>query len=245
MIAANNNCIIETRSGHLPSYLSAFEAEAVALNAALLFASSITNQYASIRIFSDSMSNIKSLISRIKQPEIVRKNQLLAIGTAQSTLLSIEWIPRHQGITGNEKADRLAKRRATDIKTPISRACPISISAITQQMNTMLWKRRDQEWKCSSTGSWTRQFLPSVKTARFFKTRPLTHQMIQLLTAHGKFKSYLFNSKIAPYPYCDVCINDPQTPEHFLFFCKKFEAKRNNLKNYCNRYVKQWSPLYT
>ena len=66
--------------------------------------------------------------------------------------------------------------------------------------------------------------------------------MIQILTAHGQFKSYLFNFKRAPSPFCDFCYDHSETPEHFLFFCKKIEKIRVKLFNYCNKYVKQWPP---
>ena len=61
-----------------------------------------------IAIFTDSLSTLQALNSADPDQMIQGLHSSLAKLTAQFTV-SLQWVPAHVGLTGNEKADRLAK----------------------------------------------------------------------------------------------------------------------------------------
>ena len=69
----------------------------------------LSSYYTFVKLFTDSLSNIRAIGSRNKQPSVVIKNQLLALELGEKLQLSIEWVPGHQGFEGNDVADKLAK----------------------------------------------------------------------------------------------------------------------------------------
>ena len=65
-------------------------------------------QMGNIAIFTDSLSTLQALNSADPVQMIQGLHSSLAKPTAQHSL-SLQWVPAHAGMTGNERADRLAK----------------------------------------------------------------------------------------------------------------------------------------
>ncbi|XP_053968237.1 uncharacterized protein LOC128869671 isoform X6 [Anastrepha ludens] len=91
--------------GALPTYCSAFTAEAAALHEAVMFASQTSKKHL---ICSDS----KSVIEALQNP----KNDMLLINMIRNIIyekkdaIKIMWVPGHAGIKGNEVADERANK---------------------------------------------------------------------------------------------------------------------------------------
>ncbi|XP_035215840.1 uncharacterized protein LOC118189366 [Stegodyphus dumicola] len=110
------NTICYTWSQRLSDYNSVFQAELVAIKAALDYIKQ--NLTGPVRILSDSTSSllaIKELNSKADSVHIIR-DALLQIPESQRPYLS--WVPAHVGIAGNEEADRFAKLAANDLNMP-------------------------------------------------------------------------------------------------------------------------------
>ena len=91
-----------------------------------------------IAIFTDSLSTLQALNSADPDQMIQGLHSSLAKLTAQFTV-SLQWVPAHVGLTGNEKADRLAK---------IGNQAPQTQNPVTyREAKTLLHSRYNGDWK--------------------------------------------------------------------------------------------------
>lgn len=94
----------------LPDYSSIFSAELTALYIAVTCASSLPGE---LVIFTDSLSSImalKSLNTSVNYMVHKITNQLVM---SPKNKITIEWVPSHVNILGNDEADKLAKKATT------------------------------------------------------------------------------------------------------------------------------------
>jgi len=113
----------------LPKECSIYTAEAQAVIQALDIIKN-KNIQKSI-IFSDSLSTLKSIQNSFRPNEIAKKiqNQIYSF-QKENIIIKIIWIPSHTNITGNERADKLAKEA---IVSPNAIQCQVySITDIKQ-----------------------------------------------------------------------------------------------------------------
>ena len=78
-------------------------------------------QMGSITIFTDSLSTLQAFNSADPDQIIQGLHSSLAKLTAQHSV-SLQWVPAHVGLTGNKRADRLAKicSQAPQIQNPVT-----------------------------------------------------------------------------------------------------------------------------
>lgn len=110
----------------LPDFSSVFTAEFFAIlhSIRLIFDGAVGNESSSYRIFTDSQSIVKSLgyVRGLdcKSPLIIGMRSDLHKFFLMGVDIRIFWIPSHVGITGNEKADDVAKKVVISIYYKIS-----------------------------------------------------------------------------------------------------------------------------
>ena len=149
--------------------------------------------------------------------------------TQNNIKLHIHWVPGHLNVTGNEKADALAKEGAT-------------LNTINSTTYSLTWLKRHakaevfldwmDEWDHSThgrgyEGAPRRQLDPVYKSA----ARLLTSQILQLRTGHGYFRTYLHRIRPERFasPLCH-CGQDRQSPAHLLIHCSAFQRQRQALR---------------
>ena len=96
-----------------------------------------------IAIFTDSLSTLQALNSADPDQMIQGLHSSLAKLTAQFSV-SLQWVPAHVGLTGNEKADRLAK---------IGSQAPQTQNPVTyREAKALLHSRYNGDWKKDNGG---------------------------------------------------------------------------------------------
>ena len=150
--------------------------------------------------------------------------------------VSISWCPSHCGISGNERADKLAKE-ATELErqTPFS----ATYSNARRRAKTSSLKMWQIDWKNSpKVGRYAiaNRFKPSLNPTPHFKNlksnREIFGRVIQCRTGHsytGEFRrSFL---PLSQDPITCPCDNETlETREHILRECVRFDRHRDILE---------------
>ena len=118
------------KSFYLGKYLSIFTAELTAIIMALNFILNFQTNFTNITLFVDSLSVLQSLENvntKTRQELVYEIYSLLYQLFHLQKVISFCWIPSHCNISGNEKADKAAKRGALQ-KMPFT-TIPIQLSS--------------------------------------------------------------------------------------------------------------------
>lgn len=101
------------------------------------------------------------------------------------------------------------------------------IKRLIYQKNVEEWNQR---WIESNTGSQTKTFFGTIFdrliVRKHFKTN---FYLTQILTNHGKFNQYLKRFHLIDSPACDYCGYESQDANHKIYYCMKYQDKRNEL----------------
>jgi len=99
------------------------------------------------------------------------------------------WMKAHVGIQGNEMADCLAKRAATeDIGETVYDKIPRE-TIITEEKENGLTKWQEQ-WTSSTKGVVNKLFFPNIKE-RMKTMIPISAEFVAMVTGHNLTRSYL------------------------------------------------------
>jgi hypothetical protein len=137
------------------------------------------------------------------------------------------WVKAHAGIMGNELADTLAKKAATNESlTEDYNRTPKSVE--TRELEEESVKKWQRSWTQTTKGSITKEFFPNVEGKLKMKVN-LTQNFTAIVTGHGKTRSYLHLFKIIEEPTCP-CGTAEQTADHVIFECETLTKEREKLK---------------
>ena len=237
-LVCSHTCITATCRGKLPYNCSVFQAEGEAILQGLLFASATTPQPKSVEIFSDSRAALLSSLSadRINSPFTEIRTLLYSL----ANIVQLFWIAGHQGHTGNEIADRLAKQGALGPGTHTD-YLPPPVSSIRLLLHRQVVDLWEAKWANSVKASVTRSFFPSIDSTKHFKKMDLSVKVIQLLSGHSRLRSFMFRTTCATSPLC-LCGKSEETVDHFLFHCNHFNELRGSFKETSVRFCHMWPP---
>ena len=164
-----------------------------------------------IVIFTDALSVLQSLQS----PKTKELNELTsALGIlAERANLTLQWIPAHCGIQGNETADTLAKRGGNMDQTDTS----VSYKEEKTIIRNIVQKRWSQ-----------RHPAHNKKDSYYSLTRADQVIILRLRTGHNRLNAHLFHKmKIGQTEMCP-CSVAAMTTEHFLQHCQLHDNLRSS-----------------
>ncbi|XP_052778268.1 uncharacterized protein LOC128215593 [Mya arenaria] len=211
----------------------------VGLELSLDFLTATKPQSKNIHIFTDCQGAILTAFSRE-----IPKNTIETVFNIKTYVTSLEdngntlhvhWIPGHKNIEGNELADKQAKEGAKKAAEFDEAEFNDEKKDASDVMQMMKRKAINEKWLAQYRYS-ERSFAihnifvtPGVRNCGGEKKRKSFSQINQLLGGHTWLKDHW--SKQTPDQTdncCSVC-QVPETVDHFIFYCKKYDEARRGL----------------
>lgn len=188
-------------------------------------------------IFTDSQSAAK-LIKNTKTDD----NYLICtifqlINKSHLNNLTIQWIPGHIQLTGNDRADHAAKLGTT---MNVIEDLPITKDDLILSLKNesiCLWNERYKEIS-NEKGTYHFKIMPSIKLKPWFYNiflpTDLTITISRLRTGHLATKDRLYKWGLIQNENCDTC-NIPENILHILYDCPKYNNQRNKFPVLTNK----------
>ena len=213
---------------------SNYEAEITALRSAVELAHQSfelgEHDPTDIIIFTDSKSALQALENLGTNINKDIANLLKATHNLLSSYeinITMQWIPGHTNIKGNDHADKLAKEGTT--KEQIEKPC--SNETIKQMLKNNYKEIWLTSWTTGQTGRVMYQEMNKPNPQDSINSLDREEQCIifQLRTGHSKFNAHLnrINPQIAP--VCRGCGYPYETVSHVLFDCRRMDDYRKQL----------------
>ena len=218
---------------NLGPHSTVFQTEIVAIakTANQLLEHNITGK--TIEIFTDSQSSIKALSNYITKSKCVLICKETLNKIAMQNSIKINWIPGHEGIRGNEIADRLANIGTNQVipnLDPTAPNIPVATSVIKSLVKT--WETNEHQIRWDSTDEYrqTRIFISNV-SKNYWKTisrlsRKDARWITQIITGHANLQYPLYKMKLVDSPMCEKCNENEETAAHFIGACPYYSRTR-------------------
>ena len=205
--AQKNEGVWKVKGWHLGYGKTALDAELFALSQALKTA---LKQTQPTLVFTDSQSGLELIKQGQNLPSIIKEiwkdAEKLKLRGTPTTLL---WVPGHEGVKGNEEADKAAKKATKGGKN----ADPtVSILYLREQATKRKAKQKNP-------------FYPALRMMK----KALTSRFLQLKSGHAKTGSYMKKFKLSDSAKCKWCGNENENTTHAILHCKKWTKQRKLL----------------
>ena len=202
---------------------SNYEAEAKAIDASLQNVAKHfkdkTKAKKDIVVFSDAKSVLQALESGKFDNSTIRELMKTTdcLIAEHGVKLTLQWIPGHVNIQGNERADTLAKRGASCPQPDV----PTSIENTKQTIRANKKEEWMNEWASGDTGRVMFQHMttPKPKDSINELKRNESVTIFRLRTQHVPLNSHLRRIGVTEDSSCPLCPCPDETVEHHLFEC--------------------------
>jgi hypothetical protein len=145
-----------------------------------------------IHICSDSRAAIAALAKTTTESSLVWECMQVLEELSKSNRVTLMWIPGHQGIPGNEEADRLAKEGAVEV--PPDQSAAITFNVGKNLIKKQLEQRHRDRWNACTgyrqSKVLMRYLLPSRASELLAMNRSRLRIAVGLLTGHTNLRAY-------------------------------------------------------
>ncbi|UYV78390.1 hypothetical protein LAZ67_16001159 [Cordylochernes scorpioides] len=205
-IAIYKDKILEKISLSHPRHLSVYKSELSAIDTALKDID--INSPSKIIIYSDSRAAIYTLQSCFP----VKKPLLKSIAKSVNRLpanssVTVQSLPAHFGIPGNELADSLAKAGALGLPEARESTTQLDERDLLHTFKTQCL----QEWKSNAAHDWYRAGGTSTGSVL-----PREQQSLIFRLKSGHLQTITFQNGFRVFPLCTKCNSQPATPRHII-----------------------------
>ncbi|PPR07816.1 hypothetical protein CVT24_002896 [Panaeolus cyanescens] len=187
----------------------------------------------------------KKLESRVKN--YLRRNR--------DNNVELRWVPGHEGVEGNERADEAARGAAETERGEggsdgeggeeaesweEEEEIPMSRAAMRQKLMKRVTEKRRDEWRASSRYEKINGYDQTLPSRTFSKLttkmkRKQASIIFQMRTGHIQLKKHLARIGKADSPICEKCHRKDETVYHYLMECRGHEIARRKHFGYMGR----------
>ena len=191
---------------------------------------SAEQQPTNVVLFSDSKSALEALENSHQSSDesILNIAELVDLLTKSFNItVTLQWIPGHTDIAGNEKADTLAKQGTTMPQTDK----PVSYTTTKQMIQNNIKEEWMNRWASGSTGRvvYREMTKPNPRDNINRLKRHEQSIIFQLRTGHTRLNYHLNRFNPMHPPLCRNCSYPYETVEHVLFHCPSLKTARKDL----------------
>lgn len=183
-----------------------------------------------IYIMSDSQAALKALQSRQIKSKLVWDCIQILNKLSTTNKVSIQWVPGHSGIEGNEIADRLAGEGSSVNLIGPEPYCGLSKCVYKSTIQDWSIAKTKSNWDQISELRHSKEVIPSVSKNKTKQLLQLSRRQLkiitEIMTGHGHFNKHLFNLRISQTDICRFCNDDKETGEHIICKCNALHRKR-------------------
>ena len=213
----------------LGQWATVFQAEIKAITACVEGLLGRRTRNTRIHILSDSQAALRALDAQVHESWVVWECRDALMQLAMRNEVVLQWVPGHEGIDGNEKADDLAKKGTEMCLVGPDPCCGVSYSCSKGLVRGWLARWKDRLW-------WT---TPGLRQSKLF-VNPYAKESGRLLllakgelrilsgmlTGHGPLRKHLSRMGIGPGADCRFCLEDEETAEHLWIDCPAISTQR-------------------
>jgi len=231
---------------HMGFNQEAYDAECAALARALKTAAEIAPTPSHVTIFTDAQAAIRRMSTEEPGPgekyAVEARQHIVTLRrVAPDITIEIRWCPAHEGVEGNEKADKWAKLAADEPDTqgveswtysdqPEETLLPKSLANIRREILEKKWMEARQ-WAGGQTSKNKYKIPKSQRPDGTVagSTKRLTLRFYQLKMGHCLTGEYLHWTKSRSTPQCWWCQCLKQTRNHLLKRCPRWKKEQKDL----------------
>ena len=213
--------------------VSVMQLELIAIAEALSYIESISEEHDRFVIFTDSKSSLMHLtrcttvFRGLPLGYSIVKN-ILRLCLNTNKIVTIQWVPSHIGLQGNEEVDRLAKEATSHGEHYHHVPWYTDLLGDLKEHCIDLWSEYFNE-RSLSKGIWYKTIQPTLPKSMWFNGTDMCRQEItlalRLRSGHIPLNSFAFMMRKVESPNCELCgvIEDAL---HVLEECRRVEAQR-------------------
>ena len=214
-----------TRRVSLGAWATVFQAEMLAIRgAARLLRSSNLHPSHTVHIFSDSQASLRALDGDSTKSSITWETwkELQALGRNRKLIL--HWVPAHVGISGNERADQLAKKASSTQPIGAEPVLGLATATLKGKVRAWCWGRFNNRWRLVEGHRETKRTVEALSTRERRENllslgRRDLRNILTVFTGHGNLGKHLRVMGITTYGTCTKCGLEEETADHFVGTC--------------------------
>ena len=215
----------DPRTTRLRDGSSVFNAELEGLHLALKKFLTLYKSRKNFIVYTDSFSAVESLRGKSYRAKDVKRFYNLLKQLPPQVQVVMAWIPSHVGISGNERADGLAKAALSSSLTARSHICWSDLKPKIVMYIDTIW----QELWNNEARNELFETLPNLKESLCNRANTLYLNQESVMTRLRIGHTWITHSyllKKEDQPFCHAC-ESPFTVKHFLIECPDLTHIRN------------------
>ncbi|XP_054015995.1 uncharacterized protein LOC128896663 [Hylaeus anthracinus] len=221
----------------LCKYATVYQAEVIAISECTQEMLNLNINCKRITICTDSQAAIKALDKAEITSRITKKCKITLNTLAINNRITIRWVPGHNGIIGNEKADRLANRESDEPPMGPESIIPIPETVYTLEIERLRNSMKKRKWKETQGCEQAKTLLGTeinnkkrIKQILNLKKEDarnvVSDRTRSVLTGHAPLKAHLNKMGKCPDDLCNQCGEAPETTTRILCECPRLVMKR-------------------
>ncbi|XP_076248124.1 uncharacterized protein LOC143187807 [Calliopsis andreniformis] len=216
-----------------------FQAEVLAIQACaeMLIERDIRNR--KIAICSDSQAALKTLCKQAHKSISVMECKIKLNELAEKVnRITLIWVPGHEGIKGNEMADKLANQGSDEVPIGMEPYLPMSVLTIKTAIKQWTLEERKRKWQETERCREAKEMLGEEPRYKYAKNlvamdRGKCRLLSRLLTGHAQLKLHLARMKQQEDRMCSFCEEEEESSAHVICKCPRLMNAR---KKYLGKY---------